>query len=151
MITTPQSASADTWLLNLPPTPSQSRIAFAVVVVLLVGLGATAPFADVPLPRIDAFIPVVETAVILTDFITAVLLFSQCWIYHSRALLVLASGYLFTALIVIPHALTFPGAFSPTGLFGAGLQSTGWLYIFWHVGFPITLLIYAFLTDDPSA
>ena len=39
-------------------------------------------------------------------------------IYNSRALLALASGYLFTALIVIPHVLTFPGAFSPTGLLG---------------------------------
>ena len=151
MITPPQSASADTWLLNLPPTPPQSRIAFAVVVVLLVGLGATAPFADVPLPRIDAFIPVVETAVILTDFITAVLLFSQCWIYHSRALLVLASGYLFTALIVIPHALTFPGAFSPTGLLGAGLQTTAWLYTFWHMGFPTAVLIYAYLRGERLA
>ena len=147
MITRPQSNSADsadTWLVNLPPTAQQSRIALAVAVLLLVGMGATALFADAPLPRIDAFIPAIEVAVILTSLITAVLLFSQCWIHHSRALLALASGYLFTALIVIPHILTFPGAFSPTGLLDAGLQSTGWLYIFWHAGLPVALLIYAF-------
>jgi signal transduction histidine kinase len=51
-------------------------------------------------------------------------------------------------LIVIPHVLTFPSAFSPTWLLGAGLQSTGWLYVFWHVGFPIALLIYACLKDE---
>jgi hypothetical protein len=144
----PESDNADTWLVNLPPTRRQTRIALLVAVVLLVGLGATTPFVNVPLRRIDAFIPAIEVAVIITDFITAVLLFSQCRIYHSRALLALASGYLFTALIIIPHVLTFPGAFSPTGLLGAGIQSTAWLYIFWHIGFPIALLIYACLTDE---
>jgi signal transduction histidine kinase len=44
--------------------------------------------------------------------------------------------------------ITFPGAFSPTGLLGAGLQSAGWLYLFWHAALPITLLIYAFLKDE---
>jgi signal transduction histidine kinase len=144
----PESDGTDTWLVNLPPTPRQSRIALFVAVALLIGLGATAPFADAPLPRIDALIPAIEIAVIITDFITAALLFSQYRIYLSRALLALASGYLFTALIIIPHVLTFPGAFSPTGLLGAGLQSTAWLYIFWHVGFPIALLIYACLSDE---
>jgi signal transduction histidine kinase len=151
MITRPESNSADsadTWLVNLPPTAQQSRIALAVAVLLLVGMGATALFADAPLPRIDAFIPAIEVAVLLTGLFTAVLLFSKCWIHHSRALLALASGYLFTALIVVPHLLTFPGAFSPTGLLGAGLQSTGWLYIFWHAGLPVALLIYAFNKDE---
>ena len=150
MIARLQFDRSDNWLVNLPPTPLQSRIALVIAVVLLVGLGVTALFADIPLPRNDAFIPATEVAVIITDFITAVLLFSQCWIYHSRALLVLASGYLFTALIVAPHVLSFPGAFSPTGLLGAGLQSTGWFYLFWHAALPITLLIYAFLKDEKS-
>jgi len=138
----------ETWLTSLPPTPRQSAIALAVAAVLLVGAGVTALFADAPLPRNDAFIPAMEVAVILTDLITAALLFSQSLIYHSRALLALASGYLFTALIVIPHVLTFPGAFSPTGLLGAGLQSTGWLYVFWHLGFPAALLTYGCLKGD---
>jgi hypothetical protein len=90
----PESDGTDTWLVNLPPTRRQTRIALFVAVALLVGLGATAPFADTPLPRIDAFIPAIEIAVIITDFITAALLVSQYRIYHSRALLALASGYL---------------------------------------------------------
>jgi signal transduction histidine kinase len=72
--------------------------------------------------------------------------------YPSRALLALASGYLFTALIVIPHALTFPGAFSTTGLLSAGVQSTTVLYFSWHFGFSVALLAYAWLTNriDPK-
>jgi hypothetical protein len=65
--------------------------------------------------------------------------------FGSPALFALASGYLFTALIAIPHALTFAGAFSPTGLLGAGIQTGSWLFIFWHVGFAVALLAYALL------
>jgi hypothetical protein len=80
------------------------------------------------------------------DSITAVLLFAQFSILRSRALLVIASGYLFTALILIPWMLTFPGVFAPTGVFG-GLQSTAWLYIFWHAGFPMFVIAYALSKD----
>jgi hypothetical protein len=45
----------------------------------------------------------------VTDLITSVLLFAQFSIVRSRALAVLASGYLFVALIVIPWMLMFPG------------------------------------------
>ncbi|HTJ57563.1 MAG TPA: MASE4 domain-containing protein [Devosiaceae bacterium] len=51
---------------------------------------------------------------------------SQFTILRSWALLLLASGYLFTAVIVIPWLLTFPGVFAPNGLLVAGLQSTSW-------------------------
>jgi signal transduction histidine kinase len=83
--------------------------------------------------------------------ITSVLLFAQFSISRSPSLLVLANGYLFTALIVIPHALTFSGAFSPTGLLGAGIQTGSWLFIFWHVGFAAALLAYAVLGEGKRA
>jgi signal transduction histidine kinase len=76
-----------------------------------------------------------------------VLLFSQYAIARRRALLVLASGYLYTSLIVIPWALTFPGVFAPTGLLGAGLQTTAWLYTYWHVGSPLILIVAVLLKD----
>jgi signal transduction histidine kinase len=83
--------------------------------------------------------------------ITAVLLFAQFSILRSSALLVIANGYLFTALVVIPWMLTFPGAFTPGGLLGAGLQTTNWLYILWHAGFPMFVIAYALLKDaDPA-
>ena len=143
-----ESNDAETWLVNLRPTPQQSWLALALGTLLLAGFAVFAPFADRPLARLDAFIPSFEAVIFVTDFITSILLFAHFSIHHSRALLALASGYLFTALIVIPHLLTFPGAFSATGLLGAGLQSTAWLYIFWHLGFPAALLIYAWLKDE---
>ncbi len=135
-------------LLDLPPTAKQKRWALAVVIGLAAALGVVAPFATTPLPRFAAFIPFLNATILVTDLITALLLFAQFSLYRSWALLVLAAGYLFTALIVIPHALTFPGAFGPTGILGAGLQTAAWLYMFWHFGFPIALILYARLKDE---
>ena len=140
-----EELDTETRLVNLPPTPRQRHAAFAVAALLLAGFLATAPLAHRTMPRIDAFLPAVVAAISVIDFITSILLFAHFSIYRSRALLALASGYLFTALIVVPNALTFPGAFSPTGLLGASPQSAGWLYFFWHTGFAAALLVYASL------
>src|SRR5689334_24740177 len=61
--------------------------------------------------------------------------------------MVIANGYLFSALIVVAHALVFPGAFTSTGVLGSGLQSAVWLYWFWHAGLPLTIIGYALLKD----
>jgi signal transduction histidine kinase len=138
------------FLASLPPSQGQNRLAFGIVVLLLIAFCVTAPIANAQLPRVDAFIPVLETTIVINDLIVSALLLSQFVIVRRRALLVLASGYLFTALIVIPHALTFPGAFAPTGLFRAGLQSTVRLYIFWHVGSPLAVIVYILIKDEDS-
>jgi len=137
-----------TWLLDLPPTARHRWSTVAVSAILVVGFGFIAPFANRPLPELNALFPSLDAIVCVTDLITSVLLFAQLSIFYSVSLLVLASGYLFTALIVIPHALTFSGAFSPTGLLGAGVQTGSWLFIFWHAGFAAALLAYAALRDE---
>src|SRR3984885_477110 len=139
-------------LSNLTPGRAQTRLALAVVIALLVAFFAVAGrFSGLHLQRIDAFIPAYATAMFVNDSITAVLLFAQFSILRSRALLAIASGYLFTALIVIPWMLTFPGIFTPDGLLGAGLQSTSWLYTLWHGGFAMFVIAYALLRDtDPA-
>jgi Membrane-associated sensor, integral membrane domain len=129
------------------PTLRQQQLAYAVVVILAIGFGAVAPFAGKQLVRVDSFVPTVQAIILVTDFTTAVLLFSQFSIVGLREIPLLASGYLFSALIVIPHALSYPGAFAPKGLFVSGLQTTPWLYTFWHFGFSAVVLGYACLTD----
>src|SRR3981189_2404609 len=139
-------------LLSLSPSRAQRRLALAVVLVLLAALFITeGPLSTTQAPRIDAFVPAYATAMFVNDSITAVLLFAQFSILRSRALLAIASGYLFTALMLIPCLLTFPGVFTPGGLLGAGLQSTPWRYIVWHAGFPTFVMAYALLKDvDPT-
>jgi MYXO-CTERM domain-containing protein len=134
-------------LAFMPPSQRHRRMAFASVLVLFVVFVITAPFISTPLTQIKTFIPIIETAVFICALITASLLFAQYAVSRSPELLALASGYLFTALIVIPHALTFPGAFAPMELLGAGSQSTAWLYIVWHCGFALFVIGYALLKD----
>ncbi|MDQ1388784.1 MAG: hypothetical protein QOF56_2238, partial [Acidobacteriaceae bacterium] len=141
---------AETWPLSVPPTRRQTRWAIAVAVCQVASFALVAPFARTQLAVINAFIPAFEGVIFVTDLVTSVLLFSQFAIYRLRALLVLACGYLFSALMIIPHALTFPGAFSPTGLLGAGLQTTASLYWFWHLLFPMALLGYGLMRDEKS-
>ena len=69
------------------------------------------------------------------------------FVAHSRALLVLASGYLFSAIFLIPHTLTFPNVFAPEGLLGPALQTTGWLYVISHFAFPASVIGYVALSD----
>jgi hypothetical protein len=137
-------------LAAMPPSQGQKRAALGVVAALLVPFVFAAPFLNTQLPRVDAFIPAFETAIVFNDLIAAALLFAQFSIVRWPALLVLANGFLFTALIVIPHALTFPGAFAPTGLLGAGLQSAAWLYYFWHAGAALSVIGYVLLKDADS-
>jgi signal transduction histidine kinase len=143
----PEASDEQFMLATLPPSPRQTRLALGVVAVLVVAFVVAAPFARVPLRPVYAFVPALEAAMLVIDLIISALLFAQFVVVRRWALLVLASGYLFTALIVIPHALTFPGLFTPTGLLGAGLQSNVWLYIFWHAASPLVVFVYALFKD----
>ena len=141
--------SQDFILSTVAPTLAQKRLALGIVVFLFVAfLVLVGPLSTRPLAPIQAFISIYATAMLVNDWITAVLLFAQFSILRSRALLVIASGYLFTALILVPWMLMFPGVFAPSGLLGAGLQSVSWLYILWHAGFAAFVITYALLKDD---
>ena len=138
-------------LSDLSPTAFQTWFAVAIAAAALVAFITIAPFAGMPLRALNIFFPLLDAIVFVTDLITAVLLFSQFSIAGSRPLLALANGYFFSALIVVPHALTFTGGFSPTGLLGANIQTGSWLFIFWHIGFATALLAYALLSIDDRA
>jgi signal transduction histidine kinase len=128
---------------NLSPGPTQNRLAvysvFGFFVVFFLVLG---PLSSVQFDSIPSFLPIYATATLVSDLITAMLLFAQFSILRSRSLLVIASGYLFTALIVIPWILTIPTGIAPKAPLG-GLQTAGWLYTFWHNGFILFVIGYA--------
>ena len=138
------------FLLDKPAGPHERHRALAVAIVSFALFAALLPFAKLKLPAVPAFIPIYESALVLTDLITAVLLFGQARILRSPALHVLGCGYVFTALLATAHALTFPGLFSTTGLLGATTQTTAWLYMMWHGGFPLFVLGYLALKSRPG-
>jgi PAS domain S-box-containing protein len=139
-------------LSTMPASRGDRKSALIVVGILAVLFACAVPFAGVPLPAVPAFVASYQSALAVNDVITAVLLFSQFAISRSRALLLLASGYLFTAMAAIVHALTFPDLFAPGGLLGADAQTTVWLYMIWHGVFPLLVLAYSLLksTNEDS-
>jgi len=138
-------------LSSLPPRPAQTRLAVGIVLGLVVALFlVTVPFGGMQLGAMPSFVAVYTTAMFMTEAVTAILLYAQFSILRSRAILVIASGYLFTALLIVPYVLAFPGVLAQNGVIG-GLQTSAHLYLLWHCGFPLFVIGYALLKDeDPS-
>ncbi|KGJ66145.1 PAS domain S-box protein [Bradyrhizobium diazoefficiens] len=143
----PATIDRSTFLSTLPATSTDRTAALAIVGISAILFALAVPFAGTPLLPVPAFVASYQSALAVSDIVTAVLLLSQFSVLRTRALLWLASGYLFTAAAALVHALTFPGLFTPTGLFGAGGQTTVWLYMIWHGGFPVFVLGYAWLKE----
>ena len=138
---------------TLAPGPVQRRLALVVVLGILVVfvLITTGTLSSIRTTPVPAFVPAYATAMFVCDSITAILLFAQFSVLRSRAILVIASGYLFTALILIPWILTFPGVFvTGRGVMG-GLQSTSWLYFLQHAALPLFVIGYALSRDADSS
>ena len=107
-----QSHERPVFLSDQPAGRGECRFAAAVIggsTLIFLGL---APFANAAAAGAGVY-PDLQSALLINDLITAVFLFGQCHFSRSTALILLAGGYLFTALMSIAHALTFPGLFSP--------------------------------------
>ena len=138
-------------LFDTPPERRDIRSAIAVVALLSLALLAVLPFTNVRVGEITAFIPVANSIMFVGDLIVASLLYAQASLFRSRALAVLATGYVAMALLLVAHALTFPGAFSPDGLLGAGISTTGWLVAFRRFIFPLFVILYVLLCARAQA
>ena len=132
-------------IASMPVSVQQRRVALGIVVFSSVMFVAAIPFASRQVGRVDAFIPVVQSIICVTDVITGVLLLAQYSIQPQRALLALASGYLCGGLFSFLQTLEFPGAYSATGLLGGGANGAVWLFNFWRFTFVLAVIAYALL------
>ncbi len=138
------------FLSTQSPTRGQRRLALAVAAWSLLVFIAALPYAQTPLPKVWAFIPAYQSALAANDLVTSALLFGQFAILRHPGLRLLAVGYLFTALMAICHALSFPGLLTERGWLSGGPQTTAWLYMLWHFGFPVMVIAYARQAPDSS-
>jgi len=138
------------FLSNTPARPWDRRIGAAIVLLSLLAFTIAVPLAAAPWPEVPAFIPAYGSALILNDLITAVLLISQFRQLRSPSVLILGSGYLFSACIIAAHALSFPGVFAPAGLLGGNEQTAPWLYVEWHFLFPLFVIAYALIAHGAA-
>ena len=141
-------ANSSEGLMGMPANRGQRARAFVIWMFLVGAFLVAAPFANVQFPRSNAFVVAVHVLLVTTNFVTAYLLYGQFAIYGNYAVLVLASGYLFAGLVIIPYSLAFPGVVAESGLIGT-IQTTPWLNVFWHIGFAFAVAAYALLKDEP--
>ena len=129
-------------LFDTPPGRRQTRFSVVVVAVVLAAVLAVLPIRNVRVGPFDAYVPMADAVMCLGDLITATMLFAQASVFRSRALTILAAGYVYTGLMLIPHAITFPGAVEPSR-FVAAVNAASWLSIVRRSMFPLVVMVYA--------
>jgi hypothetical protein len=138
------SPEQPTGLVRLAPTGAQSRGVAGALVCLALPFALIAPLAAAPLPDLPGappFLLVVQSSLIAANLLNAILLLGHVHAGQSRALGILALGYLSTALVAGAHMLA--GLFIDYGPGGGHLQAMPWLYLAWHALFPLFVLGYA--------
>lgn len=142
---TPADSQAARTLFEYQAGPASVRLALVIVAVSLGMFVTLIPFARTPLAAAPWFIPLHQPVLVINDLITMTLLLAYFNLTRKHGILILACGYLYSAVMATVHLLSFPGVFAPGGLLGAGPQGTGYLHVFWHLGFPVSVITYSFL------
>ncbi len=133
--------------ITLAETPATRTHRHAALIVCLAFAAVTAlfaPFASDDWPNVPAFFPAYQTLTASCYALTAWLLFGDYRHGGKPSTLVLASGALWTALILVAQLLSAPGMVGPQRVIG-GDQTTIHLWMWWHLGPPLFALAYAFV------
>ena len=131
------SNGSNAFVVTAPAPLGTGRRALAAAIALFIVFCALIPFRRVPLPRIEAFNPIFESTLALISLVAASFLLVAFRRSRLRAVLFLASGYLFTSLMAIPLMLL-----SSSG-HNADQQTSVWLDMFRNAGLPLFVIGYA--------
>ena len=146
------ASAQQTDLVRHAPTGAQSRGVAWVLVCLALPLALLGPLASLALPDLPGLPPlllVLQSALIAANLLNAILLLGHVHAGESRALGILALGYLATALMAGAHMLA--GLFIDYSPGGGHLQAMPWLYLVWHALFPLFALGYTVRDARPPA
>ncbi len=134
----------------MPASAGQHKIAFRGFAIMVVFV-AIVTLANIEAVRVEALVPITQTVMSLVWLLTAAFLFAQYSVQPQRAQLILASGFVFSGLFAVLHTLAFPGAYGPGVVMGDELSSAGWLFLWWHTTFPLTVIAYTLAKDSKAA
>lgn len=134
-------------VFDIPSSGKQRKLAaFLGFLIVAVSLAAL-PFGMITLPANESILSASIGWLIFGDLLTAFILYSQYRASGLPALLVLSCTYLFSGLMTALHILTFPNRLGGLGEFiGAGGQTSTWLWVVWHGGFSLGILLYAWVS-----
>jgi PAS domain S-box-containing protein len=139
-------------IATAPASLADRRAATVTTLGLLALFLLALPFGRTRLGEVTAFLPTVVGASIVALVLTAVLLYVQYRIERDPKLALIAIAYAYAAAAQTMYMLTFPRLFSPSGLFGANLQTAAWWYGASHLGFAVFAIAQALAwrTSRPS-
>jgi len=130
-------------IASAPATAGDRRWAAGISAAVLAMFVFSIPFARTALGQIPSFLPTVVGAAIVALVLVAVLLYVQYRIARDVRLGFLALAYAWSALTQLVYLLTFPGAFGPGQLLGAGPTMASATYVLSQAGFAALLIVQA--------
>jgi diguanylate cyclase (GGDEF)-like protein len=119
----------------------QRAAAMAIASLLMGATVLTLPVAAHQALALPGIVPMLLAAALVADLVTALLVIAQFGVSGHRSLLLLASSFTFSALVMAAHLLTFRDLFAPGVLLG-GENASAWLFLLWHAAFPVLVLAY---------
>jgi signal transduction histidine kinase/CheY-like chemotaxis protein len=138
------------------PSPSRTEItrlqrnlAVCASASLLVAGAVATPFAAVRMLEVPGYMTAFGSAMIVINILLAALLFSRGAIEESGDATRLGTAYLFVAVVFVPLVASFPGGVMTASLIGSAASSV-WLWSFWHAGFGLCIIRYAWLARRPG-
>src|SRR5262245_5743328 len=125
-----------------PTANSAFRISIAFICTYAIFALAVIPFAKNPGPEIPGITALFVATVFATELSTSFLLFVHFRANPHWSLLTLGSAFLYSALMVVPHLLTFPGAvLEDHALVGSSRQAPGYIFVSWIAGFALLTFV----------
>lgn len=124
-------------------TAGHRRGALAVCAVLALVAAAAMTFAVVPGPRVAPFVPICATVWSIANLLTAFLLLAQFYVKGTKSFAIVAVAYGLSALFTWPYLAYFPGLFGSAPSPLADQQISPWLWMIWHLSFPILIFVAA--------
>ncbi len=125
-----------------PLTSSAFTISVAFICTYVIFALAVIPFAQNPGPEIPGITPLFVATVFATELSTSFLLFVHFRTNPRWSLLILGSAFFYSALMVVPHLLVFPGAvLTGRPLVGGSRQAPGYIFVLWVTGFALLTFV----------
>jgi two-component sensor histidine kinase len=121
---------------------SPFTISIAFICTYAIFALAVIPFAGNPGPKVPGISVLFAATVLATELPTSLLLFVRFRANPHWSLLILGSAFLYSALMVVPHLLTFPGAvLTDQKLVGGSQQASSYIFVSWVTGFALLTFV----------
>lgn len=121
---------------------TQRIVVFTLIGIIVAFASLVLPWVDYLMLEMPGIIPVYVTGSIISYSAVGIFLFVQFYQSRTWPLALVGSAYLFNALIAVPYLFAFPGGVLIENTIMLGnMQTAGWIWSFWHLGFPILILV----------